>query len=501
MSATLHLIMGDCLFPNHDQLLRARGQQQILMIEDYGLCTHYRYHKHKLVFFLTAMREHAKRLEQNHELSYYPLEDQAENLDNRSFEEKLDHHLSKQPKINSLRCYEVDDLFFEKRLKAWAHQHDIQVEWVPSPKFLFDLQNFKDYLDSSRKPFLKTYYEKQRKALKILVDDKLEPTGGQWSYDQDNRKKLPTKISLPHSLAFHESPKLKEVKAMVNRHFKEHPGNTKEFRWATTPEQVQAVVEQFIHEKLELFGPYEDAFEAEYKFLFHSTLSPYLNIGLITPEEVLDQVLKHYQKHDSHLPSVEGFVRQVMGWREFIRGMYRNFDFDKNHFNLQAKLSNHWYEGNTGIPPLDDCIRKVNEEAYNHHIERLMVIGNLMLLCEIHPQEVYRWFMEMYIDSADWVMAPNVFGMSQFSDGGSFATKPYIAGSNYLRKMSHYPKGDWCDVVDGLYWRFIDRHRETFAKNHRMGMMLGTLKKMNSERKAHIFNAAENFLKKIKALD
>lgn len=497
MSNTLHLILGDCLFPDHSSLLESKEGSHILMIEDYGLCTHYRYHKHKLVFFLSAMRQHAQSLEEKHQVHYFRLEDENQTLDQRDFESKLDAHLDAQPNIKKLRSYEVDDRFFEDCLKNWAHQRSIEIEWILSPKFLFNQADFQEYLEQSKRPFLKTYYERQRKALGVLVDENNQPEGGQWSYDQDNRKKLPKKISLPNALAFSESPVLKEVKEMVNRHFGDHPGKTEEFRWASNREEALAVLEQFVSEKLELFGPYEDAFEAEYKFLFHSTLSPYLNIGLLTPEEVLEQVLDQYKKHHSHLPSVEGFVRQLIGWREFIRGMYRNFDFEKNHFQLQRKLSEHWYEGTTGIPPLDDCIKKVNQEAYNHHIERLMVIGNLMLLCEIDPQEVYRWFMEMYIDSADWVMAPNVLGMSQFADGGSFATKPYIAGSNYLRKMSHYPKGDWCDIVDGLYWRFIDQHRDTFAKNHRMGMMLGTLNKMNPERKSHIFAQAENFLNKV----
>lgn len=499
MQNTLHLILGDCLFPSHDDLFQEAEGNQVLMAEDYGLCTHFRYHKHKITFFLSAMRLHAKSLEVKQKVTYYPLEDVQGQLDSRSFEAKLNDFLNGHPQFGTLRLYEVDDRFFEERLIQWSKSRSIKLEWVQSPKFLFSLADFKDYLNQTRKPFLKTYYERQRKALNILLDDQGKPVGGQWSYDAENRKKMPKTVVEPLPLSFSEPAELKEVKALVERQFSDHPGQCSQFRWAVNREQALMVLNQFIEEKIELFGPYEDAFEAEMKFGFHSTLSPYLNNGLLTPSEVLQPILDSYHKDQAHLPSVEGFVRQVLGWREFIRGMYRNFDFDGNHFQLQRKLSRHWYEGNTGIPPLDDSIKKVLAEGYNHHIERLMVLGNLMLLCEIHPQEVYAWFMEMYVDSADWVMVPNVLGMSQFADGGLFATKPYIAGSNYLRKMSHYPKGDWCDTVDGLYWRFIEKHQETFARNPRMSMMVATLRKMNPERKTIIFGAAESFLKKIKA--
>lgn len=493
---TLHLILGDCLFPDHANLFEQSKDNHVLIIEDHGLCTHFRYHKHKLVFFLTSMRNHAEALREGQDIHYIALEDDSKQLDNRSFEEKLSAHLKDFPSIAKLRTYKIDDRFFEERITKWAKSQSISIDWIEGSKFLFPLADFESYLSEVKKPFLKTYYERQRKALGILVDEDNKPEGGQWSYDAENRKKLPKNYSTPAPLFFGESPNLKAVKDMVNRQFQDHPGDCSEFRWASNRDEALKVLDQFVEEKLELFGPYEDAFEADLKFGFHSTLSPYLNNGLLIPDEVLGRVLEAYQKTGAQLASVEGFVRQVIGWREFIRGMYRNYEFGGNHFDIHNKLSSHWYKGTTGIPPLDDSIKKVYQEAYNHHIERLMVIGNMMLLCEIKPSEVYRWFMEMYIDSADWVMEPNVYGMSQFSDAGIFATKPYIAGSNYMRKMSHYPKGEWCDIVDGLYWRFIDKHRKTFANNHRMSMMIATLGKMNEERKTKIFAAAEEFIAK-----
>lgn len=488
------LILGDQLFPDLKDHFPPE-EFQIIMLEDFGLCRHFKYHKHKLIFFLASMRRWAEeRRTEGYTVLYRELSLATKN---QGFFEGLSDILKESASNDTLHGYEIDDAFFEQELMKFARRSDLSLELHTTKKFLFSREDFENYLSEKKKPFLKTYYERQRKALKVLVASNGEPFGGKWSFDEDNRKKLPANHKGPLPLSFNRSREQVEVSKVVDELFNDHPGNSETFNWATNRSEALIVLEQFLNEKFDNFGPYEDAFEAQEVFLYHSTLSPYLNIGLLTPEEVLKACLNHFEKHDTHYPSVEGFVRQLMGWREFIRGMDRNFDFSGNHFGFHRKLKSCWYEGKTGIPPLDDSIKKANKTAYTHHIERLMVIGNIMLMTELDPQEVYRWFMEMYIDSADWVMAPNVLGMSQFADGGIFATKPYIAGSNYMRKMSHYPKGDWCDIVDGLYWRFIDRQRETFAKNHRMGMMLATLNKMNPERKEHIFKAAENWIEKV----
>jgi deoxyribodipyrimidine photolyase-related protein len=201
------------------------------------------------------------------------------------------------------------------------------------------------------------------------------------------------------------------------------------------------------------------------------------------------------------LNSLEGFVRQVIGWREFIfwigRERLADYESEPNFFGHRRKLKACWYDGTTGLLPLDTVIRRTEKHAYCHHIERLMVLGSAMLMCEVDPQESYRWFMEMFIDSADWVMAPNVLGMSQFADGGVFATKPYLSGSAYILKMSDYPKDEWCDVWDGLYWRFIDRNLSFFSSNHRMSMMVGGLGRLEPARRERIFGAAERFIERV----
>jgi deoxyribodipyrimidine photolyase-related protein len=231
--------------------------------------------------------------------------------------------------------------------------------------------------------------------------------------------------------------------------------------------------------------------------LNHSVLTPMMNVGLLQPLEVVNAAIEYAGKHNVPINSLEGFVRQIMGWREFIRGMYECKGVESrttNFWGFKRKIPSSFYDGTTGIIPVDETIRKVNETGYCHHIERLMILGNFMVLCEFDPNEVYEWFMELFIDAYDWVMVPNVYGMSQFADGGLFATKPYISGSNYVMKMSNYPKGDWNEVWDGLFWRFIQANRDFFSKNPRLNMMVRTFDKMNIERKNRLLLKAEAFL-------
>lgn len=491
----LALILGNCLFPDHGRL-NPGPSTLFFMAEDAGLCTHFRYHKHKLVLFLASMRSHATSLEKKHALTYFRLS--AKNRE-KSYEDKLKETVDQYPDMEEIVTYDIEDHFFEERLKAFCAKEQLKLTFIDSPGFLTTRKRFKEYTEGVKKPFMHTFYQQQRKELGILVDEGGNPLNGQWSFDEDNRKKLPKTISPPKITELPMEQGTEEVKQLVDELFPEHPGTTEGFQWATSREQALKLLDEFFEKRFEHFGPYEDAIESKEVFLFHSVLSPYINMGLITPKEVIDKALSHHEQNQTHYPSVEGFVRQVIGWREFMRGIYHEYDaaLNTNYFNHQRKLKPCWYEGTTGIPPLDDSIKKASKYGYTHHIERLMILGNIMLLCELDPKEVYTWFMEMYVDSADWVMAPNVYGMSQFSDGGIFATKPYIGGANYIRKMSHYPKGEWEDVVNGLYWRFIDRNIDTFAKNQRMSMMVATLKKMNPEKKKKLFEAANQFIEQV----
>jgi len=249
---------------------------------------------------------------------------------------------------------------------------------------------------------------------------------------------------------------------------------------------------------MHLFRTYEDAIAREETFLFHSILTPALNIGLLSPAGVMERTLVFHQRKNFPLNSLEGFVRQIIGWREFMRGIYTLEDVyqrRKNFWGFELKITASFYNGTTGIEPVDSTIRKIHERAYCHHIERLMALGSFMLLCEFHPDEVHRWFMELFIDAYGWVMVPNVYGMSQYANGGLITTKPYVCGSNYILKMSDHKKGDWLAVWDALFWRFIHVHRNMFANNPRMSMMVRQLEKMPQQKLQMQLAVADKFLK------
>jgi len=288
-----------------------------------------------------------------------------------------------------------------------------------------------------------------------------------------------------------------ELKPIINKKFNDHPGRMDDIWIPFNRVEALKNLDYFISVKFNNFGPYEDAILSNDSFLFHSALSPSMNIGLITPRDVVDRVLDYTKKKEIPLNSVEGFIRQIIGWREFIRGVYQNYgeeQLQSNFFNFSRSLKDTWYSGNTGIPPLDDAINFSDRYGYTHHINRLMVISNLMTLTEVHPKNIYKWFMEMYLDSSEWVMVPNVFGMGTFADGGIFSTKPYICGSNYLLKMSNYKKGEWCSTVDGLYWRFFDKNMAKLENNPRLSFMKKTFESIDKDRKNMIFDQAEKFI-------
>ena len=485
------VILGNQLFPLEH--LPTPASMPVFMAEDMGLCTYERHHQQKIVLFLAAMRAYADELRAaGYDLHYLALDP----ADTRSYEEKLDAVMATTA-ARRLIHFEIEDKPFEQRMLAYAGHHGLEHQQLASPMFSCSRDTFSQFAAGKSKLLMGDFYKRQRRSLDILLDDEGQPTGGRWSFDAENRKKLPRNITPPAIPLAEQTTHVRDVIALVGKTFADHPGRAADFNWPTTRSEAMAWLDDFIANRLELFGPYEDAMTPRSATVFHSALSPCLNLGLLTPREVVDRVIE--QAGDVPLASLEGFIRQVIGWREFVRGIYREFSEQQESTNFwghQRELTDAWYQGTTGIPPLDDSIQTARRLGWTHHIPRLMVLGNLMTLCEIHPQSAHRWFMEMYVDSAEWVMGPNVYGMGLFSDGGIFATKPYICGSNYLLKMSDYGKGDWCDVVDGLYWRFIDKHRQFFAGNPRLALMPRALDRLSSERRELIFAAAENFLQR-----
>ena len=463
------------------------------MCEDFELCTRFKYHKHKIILSLAAMREHALKLEKaGGKLHYIRLK-----KNNPEYFSALAGH-AKKIKAKTLVVFDVEDKFFETRLRKLSEDENLTLVELKSPMFLQTRAGFTEYLKSVKKPFMKTFYQNERRRLGIMMEGN-EPLGGKFSFDSENRKKLPTKLEVP---AFPKSSHTKitrEVIAIVDEFFPTHPGDSQKFWLPVTSQESKEWLQRFVKDRFALFGNFQDAISKRTEFGFHSVLSPMINIGLLTPKEVIDFCIEQAEEQEIPLNSLEGFIRQLIGWREFVRGIYQNFSEKQDQENFwkhTLQPAESWYLGETGIDPLDDCIIKAQKYGYNHHIERLMIISNIMLLSELNPRHVHGWFMEMYVDSSDWVMGPNVYGMGQFSDGGLFATKPYICGSNYIIKMSDYKKGDWAETLDGLYWRFIYKHQKFFASNPRLSMMARMLGRLKPERKERIFALADEFIQR-----
>lgn len=441
-------------------------------------------HRQKLMLHRASMKAYEAYLkDQGFEVSYLEF-----------------HQLDEIKKLLSFELHVVDptDFLLEKWLK-----NSTNLKFYENPNFLNSPEENKTFFSGKKKFFMKTFYEWQRRRFNILMQSDGQPTGGKFSFDAENRKKLPKEelpllpsLSHPKSDAFS-----KEAYDYVDQHFSDNLGQNTELLYPWTHSQAIGWLELFLKERLSKFGPYEDSIEAEHPWIYHSVLTPMLNVGLLTPRQILNVLATHLEENpDVPLASLEGFVRQIIGWREFMRHSYEFYGVEmrrSNHWNHKKSMPQAFYTAETGIEPIDTSIRHILETGYAHHIERLMVLGGFMFLCEINPKDIYLWFTEMFIDSYDWVMVPNVYAMSQNSAGGLITTKPYFSGSGYVRKMSHYPKGDWCDVWDGLYWRFIHKHHDALQKNPRWSMMCSLLKKMDQTKLQTHLEIAENYLKTI----
>ncbi|MEM9730380.1 MAG: cryptochrome/photolyase family protein [Myxococcota bacterium] len=487
----LLVLLGNQLFPNRE--IAKSGAGSVFMAESEKMCRRYAAHQHKLVLVLSAMRSKADALRRaGYDVHYVRLDETR----SEGFGELLHRHLLGASYASVVR-FRTDSLAFSRVLSDEISRSGLFDEVLDNPSFVTTPAEFEQYRTQRKRLFMADFYKWQRRRLGVLVDERGQPSGGKWSFDEDNRKPLPKgHVPPPVGLPKHTAH-TRELIDEVQSRFPDHPGDAAAFWLPTTEAQARRALDAFLSERFALFGDYEDALSSEHPFVYHSVLSPLMNLGMLLPSDVLRRSLDFADEHDISINSLEGFVRQVIGWREFIRGVYVSVPtshWDQNFWGHERRLTSAWYEGTTGIPPLDDTIRGAVERGYSHHIERLMVVGNLMLLSRIAPTEAYRWFMEMYVDSADWVMAPNVYGMALFSEGGTFTTKPYVCGSNYLRKMSDYGKGPWCDVVDGLYWSFVDDNQDFFSGNPRSKMAVRTLGKMDPARKERIYAAAKGFL-------
>ena len=464
--------------------------QIVVLVEDPLFFTECQFHIQKLVLHRASMTEFMQRCER--------LGKRVHRIDSKSISRSSEiGAFLKSKKISKAFVVEPTDDWLKRRVSDGCREAKIELEWMADPSFLTPTEVMQQWAEKREHYHFTNFYMQQRKRLGLLLDEKGKPMGGKWTFDTENRKRLPKGVLVPKLKSPNELPSVAEAKRYVAKEFPKTLGEIDDFGYPVTHDEAATWLDAFIDNRLASFGDYEDAISKEETFLFHSVLTPMLNIGLVTPEQIINRVIA--KSDEVSLNSLEGFVRQVIGWREFIRLVYVHVGSRQrttNAWNLSRTIPASFYTGSTGIVPFDQSVKRSLKYAYCHHIERLMVLGNFMLLCDIDPNAVYRWFMELFIDAYDWVMVPNVYGMSQHADGGLMTTKPYISGSSYILKMSDYARGDWCEVWDALYWRFIDREREFFSANPRMRVMVGQLDRMGSKLDQHR-STANRFLEKL----
>lgn len=479
------IIFPHQLFQDHPAITPERP---IFLVEDQLFFKDYQYnlrfHKKKLILHRASMKAYHHYLESEGCEVYYidyspsPHMDYIFNL-NRSKTIYLTH---------------PTDYTLEQRLKREARSRGIEIVFMENPSFITSLSEIENYFSLKKHYSMTSFYIRQRKKLNILVENG-KPIGGKWSYDTQNRKKIPHDMNIPPLVKLEKNQYVKEAEDYVSENFNSHLGEIVNFFYPTTHQEAVIWLDDFIKNRLRYFGDYEDAMKMDEAFLFHSVLSSSLNIGLLTPAQIIERI---EQTKNIPLNSKEGFIRQIIGWREFLRGIYVQRGIEQrtcNKLGKNRKITRKLYYGRTGILPYDKVVERVKDLAYTHHIERLMVLGNLMLLCDLHPDEVYSWFMEMFIDAYDWVMVPNIYGMSQYADGGLITTKPYISSSNYLRRMGDFEPGEWTQIWDALFWRFMKKHEELIRKNPRLSLLKKGLE--NKEKIEEHLRIAEGFLEKL----
>lgn len=456
-----------------------------------------RFHKQKLWLHRASMARYGEKLSQNG----YACETFAYRAGQDALRQAM-HTLAKLG-FKDVLCCEPTDFILERRLKATARDGalNLNLTLLATPYFLNTREENKTWRAGQKRWFMAEFYKHQRRKLNIMMDGEC-PVGGQWSFDEDNRKKVPKSLQaqVPQLQPIEPDSIDEAARASVEEQFPDHYGRLERLFWPTSHAGAARWLETFLVERFERFGPYEDAILKGESLLWHSAITPMLNIGLLTPGQVVEAALDHAQKHLVSLNSVEGFVRQVIGWREFMRATYEDLGVQMrttNHWQHKRKMPENFWTGETGIAPIDDTIRRILDTGYCHHIERLMVLGGFMFLCEFDPDDIYRWFMEMFVDAYDWVMVTNAYAMSQNADGGLITTKPYFSGSAYVRKMGNHPKGAWCEIWDGLYWRWIWKQADALEKNPRWAMMVSMARKMDTDKRAGHLKIAEAFLNRL----
>ena len=501
MTRKLCIILGDQLSQNIPTLKNFRKEQdKILMMEVVSEATYVNHHKKKLVLVFSAMRHFAESLKKQ---EYTVIYSKINNSSNTFTEELVKHCKNTKPK--KIVITHPGEYRVLQEIKKWEKILKIPVSIIDDDRFFCNIDEFQKWAIGKKELKMETFYQMMRKKYNIMIDKNGKPQGGKWNYDIKNRKRLPKSYpNIPKPLEHKPDKITKQVINDVKKEFPKHFGNLEPFWFGTTHQDATKSLNEFIKNRLELFGPYEDAMAQDEKFLYHSVLSMYLNIGLLEPKQVINKVL---QKKDISVESVEGFVRQILGWREYIRGIYWHTMpkySETNYFNAKNNLPEFYWTGKTDMNCMKNCLNQTIQDAYAHHIQRLMITGNFSLIAGINPKQVCDWYLSVYADAYEWVELPNTHGMTLYADGGIVGTKPYAASGNYINKMSDYCRECKYDVkkkegkdacpFNYLYWNFFLTNKNKLENNPRLWTVFSNIKKMSKEKKKQIQNDSKNFL-------
>ncbi|MBT0958714.1 cryptochrome/photolyase family protein [Alphaproteobacteria bacterium KMM 3653] len=504
----LRLILGDQLSLSTSSLSDLSQDDLILMCEVRQEATYVKHHKKKIAFVFSAMRHFAEDLRRRGFNLRYVVYDDPENSGSLLGEVRaaLDLHPCEEVVVTNPGEHRL-----LAEMQSWADELPVPVVLRDDDRFLCSTEDFAQWADGRKQLRMEYFYREMRRKYSVLMDAG-GPIGGQWNYDAENRKPPAGGLDVPETYKSDPDAITQEVLALVEAHFPDHFGDLLPFHFAVTRDQALAALDEFIARRLRLFGDYQDAMIQGEPWMYHSHIALYMNCGLLHPLECIERAEAAYHRGDAPLNAVEGFIRQILGWREYVRGIYwlKMPDYKgANALNAERALPEFYWSGDTQMNCMRQCITETKQNAYAHHIQRLMVLGNFALLAGLHPDEVNEWYLLVYADAYEWVELPNVSGMILFADGGLLASKPYAASGSYINKMSDYcgscrykhtvKNGPTACPFNYLYWDFVARNDGKLRGNPRMGFMYKSLDRMSGEKRQAIRADSQRFFKAMQA--
>lgn len=508
MTENLHFIFGDQLSHSLiDSHYIDKKNDVVLMCEVLEEANYINHHPKKIAFIFSAMRHFAEELKQKgFKVDYVKLDD-SKNLG--SFDEELLKAIKKYHP-QKIVLTEPSEFRVLQKVLSWSKTIKTPIEILPDSRFLCSKNEFKDWASGKKQLRLEFFYRQMRKKHKILIDEKENPVGGSWNYDKENRKSPAKKMKSFKRISHKKDEITLEVLDLVAKKFPKNFGDLLPFHFAVTHEQAMIEAKHFIEKLLPNFGDYQDAMVAGEPYLYHSLLSSYINVGLLDPLQICKMAEEAYLENKAPLNAVEGFIRQILGWREYVRGIYWLYMpsyLEKNFFNAKNDLPHFYWGKPTSMFCLSEVVKQTKEHAYSHHIQRLMITGNFALLTAIDPKQVHKWYLEVYADAFEWVELPNTIGMALHADGGIMASKPYAASGKYISKMSNFCEkcqfdpeisvGEKACPFNSLYWNFISKNESKLKTNQRMQFVYPTWNKMNEKKRSEILSQAQDYMKKI----